>query len=326
MHIKLTRRLLIAFLLLSIVAATIGMGCDGEVGQPSAMPSPGQLSSTLVPNVPLDMYVYARQDSPTMIPAKMADAPGDIAVESLAIWGVPPENSFAIGMGLTLTSSGDASRIYEEIRLEDGGWKKLSDNIIYLVQGSGTAAEALKTAISNNDFKYYDDSEPLEAVAALPGGGTTMPAAVAIAKPSEALIGFIARDASPESLGQINMILKLVKLKLVAAGLYSPQQIDIAKMAETMENGGNISNLNMGMMVLVKSGYPGLLVEPAVGKLLTERGFAETNIGGVTVYKGSQEIGGEAIPVLVRIEGNRIFAAVSGQDSYAETLITGINK
>jgi len=53
----------------------------------------------------------------------------------------------------------------------------------------------------------------------------------------------------------------------------------------------------------------------------------ETDLGELTIYKGSGDIGsGEAVPVLVRIEGNQIFIALAGQESYAETLITSINK
>jgi len=51
------------------------------------------------------------------------------------------------------------------------------------------------------------------------------------------------------------------------------------------------------------------------------------NLGEFTLYKGSWHVdSGEAIPVLVRIEGNCIFAAVAGQEAYAETLITSVNK
>ena len=78
---------------------------------------------------------------------------------------------------------------------------------------------------------------------------------------------------------------------------------------------------------MVKSGIPGFLVEPAVTKFLTEFEFTETNIGELTIYKGSWDVdGGKAIPVLVRVEGNHIFAALAAQESYAETLITSVNR
>jgi len=326
MNIKLTAKLRSVVRALLIVVLVISVGCQGDEGQiPST--SPGELSSTLVPNVDLDLYAYARQDSPTIIPAKMINAPHDIEVEALAIWGMPAENEFVFGMGLALLNASDASRLYDEINPGEEGWKRLDGNTIFLVDGSGTAAESLKTAISNRDFKEYDDSEALDAIAALPSNNSAKLAAIAIAKPSEELIGFLTKDANTEALGQINTILKLVNLKVVAAGLYSPDQIDIAQIAATMESDSNISNLDLGMLILVKSGLPGFVVEPALGKFLSESNFTETDLGGITIYKGSWgNNGGEAIPILVRIEGNRIFAAISGQESYAETLITSVNK
>lgn len=319
-------KLLIALLILLIATPIISVGCQEEGGQLPAPSSPSELSSTLVPDVPLDLYIYARQDGPTTIPAGMVGTPGDIEVEALSVWGIPAEDEFAFGIGLSLTSDSDAAGLYDEINLEENGWKLLSGSTIYLVHGSGTAAESLKTAISNNDFKYYDDGEALEAMATLPDYGAIRTAAIALAKPS-ALISFIARDANSETLERIDVILKLVNLKLVAAGLYSPQQIDIARMVATVGSDGNISNLNLGVLILVKSGLPGLLVEPVVKKFLTEFEFTETEVGGVVLYERSWDTGeGGTIPVLVRIEGNYIFAAVAGQDSYAEALITGVDK
>ena len=325
---RLRTKLLIVLLVMLIAVPIIGAGCEGEGGGLPALSSPSKLSSTLVPNIPLDVYVCARQDNPTMIPAEVVDAPHDIAVESLAVWGVPAEDGFAFGMGLTLTSASDASRLYDEIKLGESNWKKLSGNTIYLVHGSGTAAESLKTAISNSDFKYYDDSEALGAVATMPDIDTTRLAAIGLAKPSEALIGFIARDADSEESEMINMIMKLVSLKVIAGGVYSPHQIDMAEMARAMKGDrSNILTLDLGVLVVVKSGLPGLIVEPAVKKLLMEKEFAETNLGEFTLYKGYWEVSGDkAVPVLVRIDGNYIFAAISGQESYAETLITSINK
>jgi len=320
---KLIAKLLIPVLTLLLAISVIGVGCAGEAGQPPETSSTSELSSILVPNVPLDIYLYARQDSPTMLPAEMVDAPYDIGVESLAAWGVPAEDSFAFGMGLTLSSASDAAKAYDQITLEEDGWKMLSGSTIYLVHGSGTAAELLKTAISNNDFKYYDDSECLSAAARLPDGGTTRLAAIALAKPSESLIGLLSQDVDFEATGMINTVLKLVRLKVIAAGLYSPHQIDIARVAKIMENNGNIADLDLGVLLLVKSGLPGFLLKPAVGKLLTESDFTETSAGELTLYKGSWDTGdGEIVPVMVRIDGGSIFAAISGQESYAETLIT----
>jgi len=325
MKTKFITKLFITLLILLIAAPIISGGCQEEEEKELPPPYPSELSSTLVPNTHLDLYIYGKQDNPTMIPARLVDTSHDVGVESLAVWGVPEDDDFAIGMSATLTNASDASKLYAEITLEADGWKKLSDNTVYLVQGSGTAAQALKTAISNNDFKTYDDSDSLKAVATLPNEGATKLAAIALIKPSKTLIGFLTKDIDPEQLNMINLVLKLVNLEVIAGGLYSPHQIDVAEMVRAMEGDSGIYNLDLGLLILVKSGLPGLVVEPVVKKLLTEQEFIEINLGGLTLYKGSWNSDDrESIPVLVRIEGNHIFAAVSGQESYAETLITSV--
>ena len=323
MKTDLRKKLLIPVLVLLTATPIISVGCEGEQ-LPTPSP-PGELSPILVPNTKLDVYIYARQDSPTTIPARLIDAPGNIEVESLALWGVPAEDEFALGMGVTLTSPGDASTLHSKINLEEDGWKMLSGNTIYFVQGSGTAAESLKTAISNHDFKYCDDGEFLEAAVILPSYGTTKPAAVALAKPSTELVGFLAEYADPKRLEQINMILKLVDPKVIAVGLYSPHQIDAAGIVDVIESGGSISDLDLGLLGLAKSGLPGFVVEPAIKKFLTETEFTAVSFGEFTLYKRSLQIDDSgAITALVWVKGNRAFAAVAGQESYAEVLISSM--
>lgn len=344
MHIKLSNKLV----LLLVAIPIISLGCQrGQLPSPSTA---GEPSLTPVSDTQPAVYVYARQDSPTRIPAWLLDPPCDMEAESLALWGVPSEDKSALGMALTLTSASDASRLYDGINLEElyatvnldelhttinleklysavnpeeGVWKMLSGKTIYLVYGSGAAAESLKTDISNHDFKYHNYCESLEAVAALPSHGATKPAAIAIAKPSEALIAFIAKYADTEYVEQIDMILKLGNIKAIAVGLYSPHQIDIADMAGIVRSDSFISNLNLGLLISVQSGLPGFLVAPAVKKLLTDYGFTEMKFGEFTLYeKAWYSHDGEGVPVLVWIKGNNIFAAIAGQESYAQALIS----
>jgi len=293
--------------------------------------SPSILSLTQVPNTPLDLYIYAKQDKPSVIPAEMVGVPCDIEVESCAIWGVPVGDDFALGMGLTLTTADCASKLYAAINFQEYGWKMLSGSTIYFVYGSGTAAETLKKAIANHNFKYYDDTESLKAVADLPNSGTTRPAAIGIAKPSKALLGFIANiaknEVDPRDFDQVNTMLNQANLKLIAVGLYSPSHIDIAKIVENtweiIEGGGSISNLNLCLLISVESNHPSFLVETAVSKFLIDSGFTEMNFAGFTIYKGALDMyGSEAIPALVWIKGNRVFAAGAGQESYAQSLIS----
>ena len=88
---------------------------------------------------------------------------------------------------------------------------------------------------------------------------------------------------------------------------------------------GSISDLNLGLLGLVKSGLPGFVVESVIKKFLTESEFTEVAFGEFTLYKRSLHTDeGESIAVLVWIRGNRAFAAVAGQESYAEALISSM--
>ena len=112
---------------------------------------------------------------------------------------------------------------------------------------------------------------------------------------------------------------------MIAVGLYSPHQIDAAGIVDVIESGGSISDLDLGMLGLAKSGLPGFIVEPAIKKFLTESEFTAVSFGEFTLYKRSLQIDDSgAITALVWVKGNRAFAAVAGQESYAEVLISSM--
>ena len=356
MDTKLTAKFFSTLLVFLVAIAIASVGCQG--GQLQSASSTDKSYSTPVSDRRPDIYIYARQDTPTRIPAWVADSPGDIEVESLALWGMPSEDKSAFGMGITLTSAFDASRLYNEINLrgfyaalspekldavidleelyaiidfrklysainlEEDIWKMLYGNTIYLVYGSGGVAESMKTAILNHDFRYYNYCETLEAAATLPSYSTTKPVAVALVEPSEALAGFLAKYADPEYLGQINMILKLGNIEIITIGLYSPHHIDVADIVELLGRESDVCSSNLGLLISVKSGLPGFLVAPAVKKILADYEFTEMEFGKFTVYRRplcTDE--GEAITVLVWVDGNSMFTAVAGYESYAESLI-----
>ncbi len=333
MKTKIIRKLPV-FLLILLLSAPVVAGCHPEKKlpdktKPYVPPSPSQLSSTMVPNVPLDVYIYARQDKPTKIPADMVGLRSDVELNGSALWGVSSGDDFAFGAGITLTSAGDASRIYNEMQLRKDAWKMLSGDTIYVVMGSGSAAESLKTAISKNDFKHFDNAELINAAATLPDSSANKPAAVGVAKLSKTFLDYVAREtgSSSQAAAGISMAMNLARIEAVAFGLYSPQQIDVAELKGLVEKGGNISSLNLGLLAYLKSGLPAFLAEPGIKQFLKEADFTETTLGELSVLKGALDIGGgNKIPVLIIIEGSRIFAALAAQESYAETLIKSIKK
>ena len=324
MNRPLITKLLVPILILLIAISSVSLGCKNEEGYAPG-PYPKELSKTAVPNVPIDIYLYAKQASPTLIPAELTNASSDVSVESLSIWGMPAEDDFAFGTALTLTTSHDASQVYPEIKLEKDGWKMLSENVIYMVFGLGPAADSLKKAISNNDFKNYDDREALESVDFLPNEGETKMAAVAIAKPSDELVKILTTGASSQERDMISLILKLANLKIVCGGLYSPNQIDVRETAKLLDRGVSLSEINAGLLIMIRSGLPNVILQPAIERILTEQGFTQISAGELTLYKGSLNTdSAKSVHVMVRIEDSDMFIAASGQEQYTETLIKSV--
>jgi len=324
MSVKLRIKLLLISLAL-LMAVPVTAGCQAQEEPQVTMPAIGTLSSTMVPDMDLDIYVYVNQESPTTVPAGMVNAPIDIEAKSLAIWGVSTDSDFAFGGALSLTSASQADKIHAQLAPRSDVWANLSGSTIYLVYGSGAAAESLRKAITGNDFKRYDDSKGLSAVASLPDGDTTRLAGIAVVKPSKTLISYLSREADSEGLEMLNTILNLTRLEVIAAGLYAPGQIYIAGLASTIEKNGDITHLDPGILVLLKSGLPGFIVAPGAKKFLTKAEFREVTSGDLTLYQRSIDTdGGQTIPVLVRVDGNRIFGALSGKESYARTLLTSV--
>ncbi|MFC2056940.1 hypothetical protein ACFLTO_05180 [Chloroflexota bacterium] len=318
--------LVTVFLIFLMSILLIAGGCKEEVTKPQPTSTLNDLSTTLVPNIDLDMYVYVKQDNPTIVYKNLVGTSLDVVAESLALWGIPTEDTFMLGGGLTFVSKADAAKIYAQVSDKVDIWTNLSERTIYFVQGSGTVAETIKAAISNNNFKHYDDQNALMEVALLPDGGTTKLAAIGIVIPSETLTKLIVNNINPNYSDMVNTLLTQARLQVITVGLYAPQQIDVTEIIQKIEH-GSIWESELGILVLIKSGLPGFVVSPIVKEILDNAGYVETTIDESTLYKGTLDVNnGKEIPVLIMVDGNRIYVAVSGQESYAQTTITNAAK
>lgn len=323
---RFARTVILTILIATIVLPVFTLGCQDMEQFHNVLPS-SEFSVMQVPNVNLDLYIYAKQRALTTVPAELINMPEDIQVESLAMWGVPDENEFALGLGLTFDNEKTAAETFNQIMEEDSIWRFVRGNNLYVVKGSGVAAAALKSAIANNDFVEYHDKQLLEAAGLLPQTVRAKLIAFALANPSNELINFMGENISIGNLEQINEILKLANLKVFVGGLYSPNSVNIAKAAQIAGGDGNLADLNLGLLLAVKSGLPGILIETNVKNILSQQGLTPVKIGEFDLYKGYwRNSHFDAIPVYARIEGNYVFITVSGQESYAETLITSIYK
>lgn len=314
----------IALLITAALGFTIVSGCEEEEPQEQTPPSGIDLSLTLVPNTDLDVYLFARQENPTIVLNEFVGTANDFAVESLALWGIASGDTYTVGGGLTLPGKNEADELYRQIPDQTEIWTLLSDMVIYFVHGEGSTADALQEVVANNDFKYYNNQDAIDDIAVFPDGGETRLVAVAVTEPNDTLAQLTARYVTPEFSDLIETMFDTADLRLATAGLYSAKEINIAELARNAKL-ANILKLDTGILASVTSGWPGMLVEPIVHTVLENHGYTKTTLGDVTVYEGFLEIGdGKSIPIIFRIVDNHLYVAASGHESYAKNIISAL--
>ena len=73
--------------------------------------------------------------------------------------------------------------------------------------------------------------------------------------------------------------------------------------------------------------FPGFTVSPIAIRLLKNEEFTKIISGNLTEHQTSINIGNnQSIPVLLNVAGNRVFAAVSANESFPQTLMSNINR
>jgi len=321
-RIRKTARLALVGLVLAALLLPLA-GCDTAV--PPA-PSSGTLAvaGTLVPDLPLDVYAYVRQPQPTLVPDDLLDLPADLSVVSLAMWGVAGDADFTWGGALTMGSLDEAVRAVSDIPSDAGVWTKLDGAVIYFVKTGTAAADTMKAAIADGRLVNYDFQPGIDALAFYPDGGSTVALGAAAAVPGDALINLITANATSELKALITTLTKSSGLQVVTAGLYAAAPVDISTIAEHPTLPFLLSQ-NAGILVSVKSSWPGFVIGFLANNAIGGAGYEQGTLGGQEVYRGTIDTGGGAqVPVVIRVSGNRIFAALSGQQAYAEALIAGI--
>jgi hypothetical protein len=315
--------LILSLVLLVLLMPVVGEGCTNEAVPATVAVA---LNTTMVPDVNLDVYLYIRQPSPTTVPQNLINAPANIKVDSLAIWGLVNDSTYAVGGALTFTSASDASSVYDELPQQADIWTELSGRTIYVVQGSSGPAQALKTAIANNNFKTYDDAKALGEIARMPSGNATQPAAIGVIKPSQAAVNLLKQYVDAGTAATVNSIFTWTKPQVIVLGLYAPQQIDIADIARRVDN-NTIWDVNLGVVASVSSVFPGFIASPIATHVMDGQGFAKETISGVTLYKIPFDAGnGRTISAMANIDGNHFFLAASLNQAYAQTLMLGIQR
>jgi len=321
---KLSRYLVIFSLaIVFVLPAGMALGCASPIVSGTLA---DKLAATMVPNVNLDMYIYFHQENPTIVSKDLIGSSTDISVDSLAMWGVINDNMYSVGGALTFTNVSDAGYIFSQLPQQNDLWTKLSSNIIYFVQSSGGPSERLISAITNNNFKRYNDKQALGEVSLMPDDSTSIPGGIGIIKPTQAALNLLRPYIDINSADTVERIFTWAKPQVIVIGLYSSQQIDIADTVQRIIT-NTILDADLGGIISINSSFPGLLFSPVAVKYMDNIGYLKANLGDLTVYQAFLDDGdGKTIPVLINVSGNHVFATISGQESYAETLMTSITR
>jgi hypothetical protein len=299
------------------------MECSGTENLRGLAPT---LAATLVPDVNLDVYIYIKQLTSTTIPRNLIGLATDIQIDSLAIWGVISHDVYSIGGILNFPGASQAGNLYSQLPQQSNIWTKLAGRSIYVVQGSGVPAENLKKAINDNNFKPYDDSNALGQVAAMPYSNSFKPVAICIVKPSQASINILKQYVDTKTVNTVQSIFTWAKPQIIVVGLYSPETIDIADLDRDINN-KTLPDADLCIVASANSAFPGFILSPIATRLLKYEGFTKIICGDLTEYQASIKIGNnQSIPALLNVSGNRVFATVSGNEPYSQTLMTNINR
>jgi hypothetical protein len=312
---------------LALIMLTMPLAASGCTGTAVSGIAATELAATMVPPVDLDFYIYVNQQVYTRVPKSLTGALSDISVQSLAIWGVANgDNQYSVSGALTFTSAAEAKAVFTQIPAQTNIYTKLSDKVIYFVGGAGGPAQSIKNAVDNNNLKVYDDKVALTEVSHLPSSGATRPGIIGVIKPTNAALKVIKQHIDQNTASTIDRIYADAKPKTVVLGVFGSQPVDFADLVQRISN-NTIWDMDLGIVLTMGSTYPGVVFSPIANRIISNQGFPERQVGTLTAFKDNLDIGnGKTIPVYLNVSGNHIFAAASGKDSYAQTLLTGINR
>jgi hypothetical protein len=321
--IKLKSLIFILFLSVMLLSVSLlGVGCKSGIAGTAA----AELEATMVPPVDLDVYVYINQQVPTKIPKNLIGTSSDISVQSLAIWGIIASSTqYTVAGALTFTSPADASTVFGLFPAISDIYTRLSNNTIYFLRVSGPSASSFRSAIDNNNFKHFDDSRALEEVSKLPYGGTTNPGIIGVVKPTQQAVDLAKKYVDSNTANTLQTVYSNGKPSEIALGVFSPQPLDLANIAQQSSN-GTIPTIDLGVVVAISSAYPGIIFSPVANRAIAGQGYPEVKVGNLTAYKDSTSLGGKAVSIYLNVSGNQVFVAASPSDSYAQTLLTGIRR
>ncbi len=297
------------FVLIIVSLILLLPACAGPKAVTAGLPE--GMSSAMVPDMPLDAYLYVRQSQPTLIPGGFLGLPSDAAIRSLEAWAVPSGSSESVGAVVTLSGEREAAALLARIPDRADLWKLLSGSNIYLVWGSGSGAESLKSAAQARKFVPLKDvdKDAWDLLGRLPGPPAARPLAAGFVRTEERLINLLEKSSEGGSSESAASALKLAKIKMAAAAFYSERDLGIADFFSP----ANLRGANPGAIVVARSSLPGVVISGALGQAAPRLNIEKTEIDGRTAYYTAVDAPtGDKVHIFFNNSGSYVYAQASG--------------
>ncbi|MBN2239458.1 MAG: hypothetical protein JW712_06775 [Dehalococcoidales bacterium] len=314
------QKLLILFTALIITAYPFVTGsCEGENAVPPSPLNDIKLDSIMVPDADIDICAFFLQKQ-VEVPGHLFNWTENAVAQQVVLWGMPGNKQLVIGGSLLFAEKSTATQLYRLLSEQSEAWVHQSDRTMYFVHGTGNEATVLQNTIHENRFIPYNGGQAAIEVTLLPDSGRTKLLAAGVINPSDALIKLITDSLDPAYVDTVDSIVTQGRIEALAVGFYGPGDVDVPKIVEGFES-GSIWDTEFGITVILKSDYSGILFAPIARGILENGGYTKTTAGELTLYKNTLIVNDDiSIPIYIRIDGNRVYATVSGVDSYAQLL------
>lgn len=313
--LKSFRLRLVSFLTALLLCMFYVAGCEVA---PTVSPPllPQGFADNLVPNVNLEGYVYFNQGSPITISADILQgAAAQISMDSAQVWLGPDANS--IGGAVNFRNEAHAQSVSRLIKAAgEPVWNLASGQIIYAAYNDpGQWTTSLKDAVNqqqmvspkikypeiSGDFAYFPNKPPLK------------PFAAGFIDFNGRLVESIGTRLGA-SLTDYISALRSAKINHISFVLYGERPIEISSRAMSEEY---IKSLYLGVMVVGRSGYPGIAISLFFDKAMQDAGLTKYNVKGVDVY----EYPTGNVRSLVARKDNVIYVAAALSKEIAEDLL-----
>lgn len=271
------KHLVCIFLSVLVVLA----GCSSPKASTAPQLTDG-LATAVVPNMPLDAYLFFQQSQPTPLPGKLSSLPAEVAVQSTEVWVVPAESTEIVAASVTFLSAQDATNLFPAIPDLNELWKYLAANKIFFVYGSGSAADQLKNAIKTQQFVPLATAAPdaWELMQRFPGQPASKPPAMGFVRIQDRLLAFAQKYGNGVYNEDAVSALKTAKIEMVGMAMYSTRMLQVADLLSP----ANLKDTDLSGIVIAKSSYPGVAVSAALGPLAPKLSLAKTDVNGKVAY------------------------------------------